>query len=288
MTLSNKYSSKPRKKVKASQEEPEASLPQTALARLEDYSYSDSLAEGEADEVAPAPALEVEAEAAPSPHALTMPTDPAHLPTISPAQPYVPVFSPPEAAAYPTYPTAYPTAPEPPLYLRNPGPPPRLPRNTNVTNFGRSSFRLRNSGSARPNYVPHLVVCAIVGLVLLFVLIVIKPQNRSVDSNPAANRTSARATPNLTPVITAVPVAETFALVNVPEGLVLEEPRAGAGRVQILDQYTLLAFQRKSTAGWYQLKGGSGWINAQSVKTYPNEEAAWSAKREAEKNTPRP
>ena len=73
-------------------------------------------------------------------------------------------------------------APPPlPLYLQDPGPPPRLPRNMNLRKFDRASYQFKAVGGGRPNYRPLLWACAVVGLLILFLLMVVKIQNRPAD-----------------------------------------------------------------------------------------------------------
>lgn len=178
-----------------------------------------------------------------------------------------------------------------PLYLRNPGPPPRLPRNADFTSYGRTSYRL-NSVQRGYNRRPLLWACAVIGVAILYVLLIVKPQNRlledpvAIEPTPIVARITGSAA-ELTPTLGPVPTDEQFGLVTVPEGLVVEEPSLGASPVEKVKQYTVLTFQRKSTAGvgWYQLKGGKGWISALSVKAYPSEQTALAAKQELESKT---
>lgn len=173
----------------------------------------------------------------------------------------------------------------PPLYLRNPGPPPRLPRNWNVNNLGRSSYRFREIGPGKANRRPLLWLCALLGIGLLYVLLVMQPQ-RQVQTNffSEANQAAQPAVTVPKSVLSPVGATEQYALVMEAEGKVLEEPRSEASQVQTLKKYTFIALQRKHSGGWYQLKGGSGWIASTAIKTYPTEEAAWKVKRELEKS----
>lgn len=176
-----------------------------------------------------------------------------------------------------------------PLYLRNPGPPPKLPRNADLTGVGRSSYRfqgVRTSG----DYRTLLIACAVVGLILLFILAVLRPQDNlkipavSVPVGVVAQPTATFAptsTPNIPNVVTNVDKTEQFGLIVAKEGLVMEEPRDGAAKMQTLQQYTILNLERKSSRGWYEIKGG-GWIKAASLKLFPDIEATWAAKRDLE------
>lgn len=174
--------------------------------------------------------------------------------------------------------------PEVPLYLRNPGPPPRLPRNQNVKSLGRTSYRFQEVKFGYSNRRALLYICAVIGIILLFVLIVLKPQDRKIEVSGAAVSASGTLGPVPTrkPSFTAVSSAEQFAIVTDVAGFVLEEPRDGAVQVQNLSQFTYIAFQKKSDNGWYQLKGGIGWIKASAVKVFETEKAAWDFKNSEE------
>jgi hypothetical protein len=176
-----------------------------------------------------------------------------------------------------------------PLYLRNPGPPPKLPRNADLTGVGRSSYRFRGIGS-NGDYRVLLIGCAAIGLIMLFILVVLRPQDNikvqsvSVPAGAVAVATATFAptsTPNVPNVVTNVDKTEQFALVVAKEGIVLEEARDGSAKMQTLQQYTILNLERKSSRGWYELKGG-GWIKASSIKLYGDIEATWAAKRDLE------
>jgi hypothetical protein len=175
---------------------------------------------------------------------------------------------------------------EPPLYLRNPGPPPKLPRNRKVTSLGRTSYRFQEVRFGYTNRRTLLYICAVIGIILLFVIIVIRPQNRKVENTlplaSAASTVTLAATPTPKPAVIIVPSTEQFAVVTATSGLVLEEPRVGAAQIQTLSQFTYIAFQRKSEDGWYQLKGGAGWIKASSVQVFATEKAAWDFKNSEE------
>jgi hypothetical protein len=176
---------------------------------------------------------------------------------------------------------------EPPLYLRNPGPPPKLPRNRNVTSLGRTSYRFQEVRFGYTNRRTLLYICAVIGIILLFVIIVIRPQDRKVENtlpvaSAASTTATVAATPTPKPAVIIVPADEQFAVVTVTNGLVLEEPRDGSTQVQTLSQFTYIAFQRKSEDGWYQLKGGAGWIKASSVQVFATEKAAWDYKNSEE------
>jgi hypothetical protein len=180
-------------------------------------------------------------------------------------------------------PVAPPVA-EVPLYLRNPGPPPRLPRNRDVKSLGRTSYRFQEVKFDYTNRRGLLYACAVIGIILLFVLTVLKPQDRKVVvSQLGASASGAmEVMPTKKPVYTAVASTEQYAVVNAAAGFVLEEPRDGAIQIQNLSQFTYIALQKKSDAGWYQLKGGAGWIKASSIKTFGTEQAAWDFKRAEE------
>jgi hypothetical protein len=171
-----------------------------------------------------------------------------------------------------------------PLYLRNPGPPPRLPRNPEVKSLGRTSYRFREVQFGYANHRVLLYACAVIGIILLFVIIVLKPQDRKVEISLLADSAGGALNPEPTkkPVYSVIPPLEQFAVVTDVAGFVLEEPRDGAIQVQNLSQFTYIAFQKKSDDGWYQLKGGTGWIKAASVKTFGTEQAAWDFKRTEE------
>jgi hypothetical protein len=186
-------------------------------------------------------------------------------------------------------PVAPPAPAEMPLYLRNPGPAPRLPRNLEVKSLGRTSYRFQEVQFGYANRRVLLYACAVIGIILLFVIIVLKPQDRKVEVsfladsaggalNPAIGASNSEPTIKR-PVYSAIPPLEQFAVVTDVAGFVLEEPRDGAMQVQNLSQFTYIAFQKKSDDGWYQLKGGAGWIKAASVKTFGTEQAAWDFKR---------
>ncbi len=173
---------------------------------------------------------------------------------------------------------------EVPVYLRNPGPPPRLPRNSNVKSLGRTSYRFQEVKFGYSNSRTLLYICALIGVVLLFVLLVLKPQDRKVEVSGLGASASGTTGPVTTrkPAFTAVASDEQFAIVTDVAGFVLEEPRDGAIQVQNLSQFTYIAFQKKSDDGWYQLKGGTGWLKASSVKTFSTDQAAWDFKRTEE------
>ena len=175
---------------------------------------------------------------------------------------------------------------ETPLYLRNPGPPPKLPHNRNVTSLGRTSYRFQEVRFGYTNRRTLLYICAVIGIILLFVIVVIRPQDRKVENSlPLASASSTitvSATPTPKPSIILVPANEQFAVVTAATGLVLEEPRDGSTQIQTLSQFTYIAFQRKSEDGWYQLKGGAGWIKASSVQVFATEKAAWDYKNSEE------
>ncbi len=186
-------------------------------------------------------------------------------------------------------PTPLPTPPaDLPLHLRNPGPPPRVPRNADLTTYGRTSYRLREIRHDYTNRRPLLWACAAIGLFLLFLLMVVKPQNRLLDNpvavepTPIVANVSAGSSSSARPTVVTVAATEQFGVVLTPEGLVLEEARNGATVVDRFKQYSVLNFQRKNSAGWYQLKGGSGWISAATIRLYPSEQAANDARREFE------
>ncbi len=200
-----------------------------------------------------------------------------------------PLAGPALTVSLPTSPSMIPPA-QPqavPIYLRDPGPPPGLPRNRNVQTIGRMSYRLNRAERNSSRYRNLLWACAFSGLVLLLVLVVFQPQNRPVSS-PQLNETIIAAEAGLIaannrPTVRPVPLAEQFAVVITGQGLVLDEPHDKALSVQNLAQYTFIAFQRKTNTAWYQLKGGFGWIKAGQVKTFETEEAAWEFKRASEK-----
>lgn len=172
-----------------------------------------------------------------------------------------------------------------PLYLRNPGPPPKLPRNRSVKSLGRTSYRFQQVQFGYNNHRTLLYICAVIGIILLFVIIVIRPQDRKVEINvPVASAADSTVDPTATrkPSFMLVPSNEQFAVVTDVAGFVLEEPHDGAMQIQNLSQFTYIAFQRKSDDGWYQLKGGTGWIKASSVKVFGSEKAAWDYKNSEE------
>jgi hypothetical protein len=76
-----------------------------------------------------------------------------------------------------------------------------------------------------------------------------------------------------TPEIENVIEAEKWGMVIVSQAPVLEIPVDGATVRQKLGQNTLLAFEKKSSAGWYMLAGG-GWIKREAVQVFPNQGAA--------------
>jgi hypothetical protein len=76
-----------------------------------------------------------------------------------------------------------------------------------------------------------------------------------------------------TPVIENVVEAEKWGMVIIPQAPVLDIPVDGATVRQKLGQNTLLAFEKKSNAGWYMLAGG-GWIKREAVQVFPNQAAA--------------
>lgn len=172
--------------------------------------------------------------------------------------------------------------PEVPVFMRNPGPPPRLPHNREVKSLGRTSYRFQQVQYGYANHRKLLYICAAIGLILLFVIVVIRPQDRKVEFSNVASATSTTAEPTKKPVYTVVAEDEQFAVVNDPVGFVLEEPRDGSIQVQNLNQYTLVGLQRKSDDGWFQVKGGTGWIKAASIKIFPTEQAAWAYKNAEE------
>ncbi len=174
---------------------------------------------------------------------------------------------------------------EVPLYMRNPGPPPKLPRNLNVKSLGRSSYRFQQVQFGYTNRRTQLYICALIGIILLFVIIVIRPQDRKVENNiPVAVAANSTVDPAVTkkPFYSLVTNNEQFAVVTDAAGFVLEEPHDGAMQIQNLSQFTFIALQRKSDDGWYQLKGGAGWIKASSVTVFPSEETAWGFKNSEE------
>ncbi len=177
--------------------------------------------------------------------------------------------------------------PPAPLYLQNPGPPPRLPRNRNVNNLGRSSYRYKGTASGQANYRWLLWVCATLGLVILYLLLVVKIQNRTVNGPAIENYPeSYSTTPQTTgQAFETVGPGEQFALVVASQARVREEPSNEARTIQNLQRYTLVALQNRVPGGWYQLKGGSGWLMAASLELYPDSDKAWTAKRRYEAAT---
>ncbi len=182
-----------------------------------------------------------------------------------------------------------------PLYLRDPGPPPRLPRKMDFTSNGQTSYRLREVRHGYINRRPLLWACAIIGLVVLYLLIVAKVQNRPAESQNSLEPTpivtrALRPTTDPRLISNPLPSDEQFGMVFGQDGLILEEPRVGATTVEVLRPGSVVAFMRKSESGlgWYQLKNGTGWISLLSVKTFPTEDAALRAKRDYEaKITPK-
>ena len=79
-----------------------------------------------------------------------------------------------------------------------------------------------------------------------------------------------------TPVVDLVTAQEKWGTVLVSNANVREVPLETGNVSQKLKQNTLLAFEKKSSAGWYMLAGG-GWIKREEVRVFPDQEAALAA-----------
>ncbi|HEX2912937.1 MAG TPA: hypothetical protein VH186_19175 [Chloroflexia bacterium] len=179
-----------------------------------------------------------------------------------------------------------PSIPEPgpvelPLYLRDPGPPPKLPRRLEVRFADHASYRIR--GVDRTNTHRKLLwSAAALGVVLLFVLIVIKPQNKPILSFNSQTQASVIGTDiainqETKPVISDVQPYEQFGVVTVSQVMVREEPDNNSTAIKSLSRMDYTAFKRKISTGWYLLKDGTGWIEASAVQTYQTEQEARDA-----------
>lgn len=183
---------------------------------------------------------------------------------------------------------------EVPIFLRNPGPPPKMPRNSELLGAGRNSYRFREIRASAGDYKWWLLSCAIAGLILLGILAIGKPQKNIVVSLPnlpiapvAAPTATVAPSPTTNSPIVLLPIApgEQYALVVAQEGVVLEEPKDNAAQMQVYARYTVLSLTRKTNRDWYEIKGSIGWIKASALKFYPDIDSAWAAKREIEGTT---
>lgn len=223
----------------------------------------------------------------------------------APGSNFQPEFASPESAeSFDFIPAAYP-APnatqalalvpeEVPVFLRNPGPPPKMPRNSELLGAGRNSYRFREIRAGAGDYKWWLLGCVVAGLILLAVLAIGKPQKNIVVSLPslplapvAAPTATIAPSPTANGPIVLLPISpgEQYALVVAQEGIVLEEPKDNAAQMQVYARYTVLSLARKTNRDWYEIKGSIGWIKASALKFYPDIDSAWAAKREIEGTT---
>ncbi len=79
-----------------------------------------------------------------------------------------------------------------------------------------------------------------------------------------------------TPVVDLVTAQEKWGTVLVNSANVRDVPLETGNVSQKLKQNTLLAFEKKSSAGWYMLAGG-GWIKREEVRVFTDQEAALAA-----------
>jgi hypothetical protein len=114
------------------------------------------------------------------------------------------------------------------------------------------------------------------GVALLAFLIYLKLN----AATPAQTGTEEAAVPTATfPPLIIEPVqsGESWGVVAVSEAMVYALPGTYGFPTQKLARWTLLAFEQKSSNGWYRLYGGSGWIPLLQVRTYPDEKTARAA-----------
>jgi hypothetical protein len=126
-----------------------------------------------------------------------------------------------------------------------------------------------------------LWLAAAAGVILLGILISNKLNATAPASRwlveAAGQITPPVAPPTPTAEIATVPASESWGVVALTEAQIYASPESKGAPVQRLSRLTLLAFEKKSSNGWYMLFGGSGWVNIAQVKTYPSEQSAREA-----------
>lgn len=128
-----------------------------------------------------------------------------------------------------------------------------------------------------------LTLTVVIVAAILIVLVFFNGDSKVIPASTA--RTSAIIpTPAPTTVPTPAPsssvvtvaATEKWAMVIVPSANIYTIPVESGNVTQKLRQNTLVAFDKKSSSGWYMLAGG-GWIKQVEVKIFPDQQAAYAA-----------
>ncbi len=124
-----------------------------------------------------------------------------------------------------------------------------------------------------------LLLAAVLGIGVLGWLVFNKltiSSNKMEQELAAISAASLSAIPTAAPTISISPLlaAEAWAVVTSLEAPIFATPDNSGVPTQKLKRWTLLAFEKKSSNGWYRLFGGSGWVQAAQVKTYATEQSA--------------
>lgn len=126
-------------------------------------------------------------------------------------------------------------------------------------------------------------IIAGVGLIIALIIVIILLQPDTTVSNAGivtAVAPTATPRPKPTPIpaaiISAVPANEKWGMITADNGYVRSDPRDDAKLNQTLGRNTLIAFEKKTNDGWYMLAGG-GWLRADEIKIFPNQQAAQTA-----------
>lgn len=261
-----------------------------------------------AEKVRPATALAMLTEQETSTQDLTLLKKPdfenqitAPLPVIVPAQPFAAPSNwpnqPPPQLAYPQPPpvaSSYqaPWQPSrPPMdaaryrYLTTPPPMLRQPK-VKPQNTASQGGWWGGPVSANSNYMARwlLVGVGVVGAICLVFLFFNRPTiqpivgaQSDVVAATATVISDPRTTSGLTTsVVDVVTAQEKWGTVLVSNANVRDVPLETGNVSQKLKQNTLLAFEKKSSVGWYMLAGG-GWIKREEVRVFPDQEAALAA-----------
>ncbi len=145
----------------------------------------------------------------------------------------------------------------------------------------RFAYRIRAVGPDSRAFRNWLLLLTAIGVGVLAFLVYNKlaPLNPAVpelaDSSEVAVLSNQPAP--VTTIIQPVSEAESWAVISSLEAQVYVLPTIFSPPIQKLSRFTLVAFEKKSSDGWYMLLGGGGWVQATQVKTYSNESAANNA-----------
>jgi hypothetical protein len=147
----------------------------------------------------------------------------------------------------------------------------------------RFAYRIHSVRPDTRNLRAGLFVAALLGIAVLGFLMFNKLNlsTTAVQADVGTGLSQALSEPTPTIAIEAVPKAEAWGVVAVLEAQVYANPDGTGLPVQKLNRWTLLAFEKKSSNGWYMLFGGSGWINGSQVKVYPTDQRANEAINQA-------